>query len=839
MKKFTSILCALAIVLSVNAVPFKAEKLATFSKVEKVEKKADFAKKQVSAQKPVQKIDFAKAEKQKKADFAKGPKTNEIKPIRKAKLTTTNVEIQGLSTEYDDEDGTFTYVLAGPDRYFIFSFASEGTDPVEDGKTYKLTDMTDAYWYAGYYDWSDFESCSFTKTTVGGKIKITATATDEEGDVWNLSYDESNVPDCPAGGTFVADGVSSEYYAYFSEIEYELTVSESRLVFNFDIKLPETASDVESGKTYTIDDMDPEYTYVQFNKVTYLDAEKASFTKTVAADGSYTVAATIVDVNGNTWNISATKAAPVVRDSALTLNGTYEEGSYYSQVEAANADSSQYVSLILFGTLEAGDLDFDDLLYPTVRLVDGEDYVFYDLTEGELKVTYDAESNKFSIKGTALGVNEDDDLDYINFTLDLTIDGKAPIVPTRQENLTLSGLNFDIYSSAWQLYGYNADSTTYISLAANSTAAITGAYATSELIADYSYIVTDIEGTSYNYYSLGEADLVVVYTEADNSVVVTGSFIGESETEAVEFILNLSGATPAVDPQTEYVTFEMKDMTVTQDETYWDIKGTDPNTNYFLEIRSKAAEVAATYTEADLDDFWTYVGTGNQVFFDIYEANVTVTLADNLLSVKGSMTFVEASTKDTIYATVDVAGIADGKKHPDYDATEDDYIIDFTDVSVDNSKIASAGTVTVAGENEELMAYIKLIFYVGKDAPAVNAGVYPISAEHTVGTVGAGEGLDGSSLVGSFAAYYNASGYIITPIWWPVSGTVTVSETGIITVDALNSYDKLIKCVLGEEEPQAINNTETANKVAKRLVNGQLVIEKNGVQYNVVGAELK
>lgn len=838
MKKITSILCALAIVLSVNAVPFKAEKLAAFSKVEKVEKKADFAKKQVSVNKPVEKIDFAKAEKARKADFTKGNKPAELKHVRKAKAGTTNVEIQGLETEYDADYEEFTYVLAGPDRYFIFCFASEGADPVVNGTTYTLNDMTDAYWYKGAYDYSDFESCTFVKTVVDGKVKINATATDEEGDVWVLTFDESTVPDCPAGGTFVADNVTSDYSSYYSEIEYELTVSESRLVFNFDIKLPETASDVESGKTYTIDDMDPEYTYVQFNKVTYLDAEKASFTKTVAADGSYTVAATIVDVNGNTWNISATKAAPVVRDSALTLNGTYKEGSYYSQVEAANADSSQYVSLILFGTLEAGDLDFDDLLYPTVRLVDGEDYVFYDLTEGELKVTYDAESNKFSIKGTALGLNEDDDLDYINFTLNLTIDGKAPIVPTRQENLTLSGLEFNDYGTAWQISGYNEDSTKYISIAAYAST-VAGTYTEADLEAEYTYVVTDISGTTYNYFSLAEANLTVTVNEQENLVVITGSLIGESATEVVEFILNLSGAAPAVDPQTEYVTFEMKDMTVTQNETYWEIKGTDPNTNYFLGIRSKAPEVAGTYTEADFDDFWTYVGTGNQVFFDIKEANVTVTLADNLLSVKGSMTFVEASTKDTIYATVDVAGIADGKDHPDYDATEDDYIINFKDVTVNKTKIATEGTVTVTGENEDIMAYTKLIFYVGTSATDLTPGVYPFSTEHTAGTVAAGEGLDGSSLVGSYAAYYNASGYIITPIWWPVSGTATVAESGVITVDAVNSYDKLIKCVLGEEKPQAINNTNAASKVAKRLVNGQLVIEKNGVQYNAVGTELK
>lgn len=41
------------------------------------------------------------------------------------------------------------------------------------------------------------------------------------------------------------------------------------------------------------------------------------------------------------------------------------------------------------------------------------------------------------------------------------------------------------------------------------------------------------------------------------------------------------------------------------------------------------------------------------------------------------------------------------------------------------------------------------------------------------------------------------------------------------------------------EKAEGINNTNAAVKTTKRLVNGQLVIEKNGVQYNVVGTVLK
>ena len=39
--------------------------------------------------------------------------------------------------------------------------------------------------------------------------------------------------------------------------------------------------------------------------------------------------------------------------------------------------------------------------------------------------------------------------------------------------------------------------------------------------------------------------------------------------------------------------------------------------------------------------------------------------------------------------------------------------------------------------------------------------------------------------------------------------------------------------------PTAINNTATNTNATKRIVNGQLLIEKNGKFYNATGAEVK
>jgi hypothetical protein len=124
------------------------------------------------------------------------------------------------------------------------------------------------------------------------------------------------------------------------------------------------------------------------------------------------------------------------------------------------------------------------------------------------------------------------------------------------------------------------------------------------------------------------ANLVVAYNEEDGTVAITGDFVGQYENDVPLFHLVLSGAAPEQEPASaENVSFEMKNMTVKITEDYWDLKGEDNETGYYLEIRSLSAEqIAGAYTEADLDDYWTYVGVGDDTFFDIKKASINVTL---------------------------------------------------------------------------------------------------------------------------------------------------------------------------------------------------------------------
>ena len=71
--------------------------------------------------------------------------------------------------------------------------------------------------------------------------------------------------------------------------------------------------------------------------------------------------------------------------------------------------------------------------------------------------------------------------------------------------------------------------------------------------------------------------------------------------------------------------------------------------------------------------------------------------------------------------------------------------------------------------------------------------------------------------------------------FYPASDEVYVDVTITITVD----YEKAEVQLLISNGETGVENVKISNEAVKRIVDGQLVIEKNGVRYNVLGAELK
>ena len=128
----------------------------------------------------------------------------------------------------------------------------------------------------------------------------------------------------------------------------------------------------------------------------------------------------------------------------------------------------------------------------------------------------------------------------------------------------------------------------------------------------------------------------------------------------------------------------------------------------------------------------------------------------------------------------------------------------------------------------------------------VPAGVYPIADTYEVGTVMSGMYDAEWGPLGSFYAEggVSADGYFsVEKVWYMVAGTVTVENNNgyiKITAAATNSYGVPVNVTYNASPATAVENTKVENGEAHKLLrHNQLIIIKDGVQYNAQGAIVK
>ena len=127
----------------------------------------------------------------------------------------------------------------------------------------------------------------------------------------------------------------------------------------------------------------------------------------------------------------------------------------------------------------------------------------------------------------------------------------------------------------------------------------------------------------------------------------------------------------------------------------------------------------------------------------------------------------------------------------------------------------------------------------------VPAGVYPIADTYEVGTVMSGMYDAEWGPLGSFYAEggVGADGYFgVEKVWYMVAGTVTVENNDgyiKITAAATNSYGVPVNVTYNASPATAVENTKVENNNTRKVVkDNQLLIIKEGVEYNVLGKRL-
>lgn len=239
---------------------------------------------------------------------------------------------------------------------------------------------------------------------------------------------------------------------------------------------------------------------------------------------------------------------------------------------------------------------------------------------------------------------------------------------------------------------------------------------------------------------------------------------------------------------------------------YWDIYAF--NDQYQIEISNiSTTEAAGTYTIDDLDAKYTYIvpAEGDTVHFTA--GQVVLSITDGVVNVAGKLTGddnniynINLTYKDPVAEQTVNVNIPKGVLHDAY---------------------AAYGLYAVYGSAED-GTYVQLAIWA-------EAGFEGEFTEDDLDNQYVGSGLKDAA--GNTQQIYTAA-ITVTP------GAIEGAYT--ITADLLCYNNTLYKVTMkiGEEQ-QGIEDVEAAVKAIKRLVNGQVVIEKAGKSYNMNGAVIR
>ena len=823
MKKFFSLFCALSVVLSVIAAPVSKKDFADKKVVKKEIRAFDGVKKapaKAAAFKSMKATTKVTFKDNKKA--AKDLKAVSVAKAPKAKKETIDLTFTSADAEVDwnDQcaDAGWWQIEAETDEYYVTlsNFYAE-----EAAGEYAWEDLDPDYcgiWYDGAEGVLAFTDGSCTVAvdeTDGLNVTVEGSFVCEDGNTYNLHIEFAKEAIVAEDIEFVAVSESHSFYASDNDVYFTFKDADENVI-RFDIVVAEGLEDVEEGKEYTLEDMLESYSNVTYNEER-ADFVEASFVK-ISQNGGEKYEATAVDTYGRKFHLTYTFIEPVAeRFETITAEVTLTKETilFWTQYIFAGADEANAIVLELlpdesiYGTWEAGK-DITGAVTP-LNGVESEIY------SGE--VTIEATEEGCAITGSVLCFNNTE------YTLNLTY---AKPDPNREEDLEIAGLELTVLEGAWQLMGYNEDSTKFVSIAAYFEEEISGTYTDADLLGDYSYVVTDIEGNEYNYFDLLSANLEVTFNEADSTIVIAGKFVGQNGEDIPEFTLNLSGRIPT--PEVADLTFEFADeeegirVTPSNDDDAWDWYVADEALFETYGAEYIAEAIYGRYGNS-------YAVNGEQLLSFEEDLAYYLTASGKFYLIVWGAGANNITTEPFVHEFVFDSGLPEGCTN--YDAAEgNDFIANFAEFGVFAGEAEGEWWIEAEGENGEYLV-------LGISAPELVAGVYPIAEDSAEPFVAAGSlDLSEGNIYGSFAGFLTESGEIQVPLWCLFAGNVTLNEDGTADVDAVNCAGAKIVCHLGAGE-QAIDNVDAAVKATKRVVNGQLVIIKNGVEYNAQGAIIK
>ena len=609
---------------------------------------------------------------------------------------------------------------------------------------------------------------------------------------------------------------SEKFYSTDNDVWVKLYDADEN-VYYFDIVVAEGTQELALGQTYTLADMLPNFSYMnaEGGKMPYASA---SLTKTVSLyeeeQELVHIDAAFTDTLGNNYTLTYQQAPFIITGDTIDVVFTTNANKpIYSQgMCQLGAENDDYDIAFTFPCAEgapAGTYLEDDMNLQYTYVND------FEAVSAHCEV---AENNgTISLEGYILA--KDGNVYHVTFSF---------TAPTAQSFETITATNLVLDDSYASYFGIiiveasNEDYTVSMYLPAENYLGTFDAEEVSLSIKGADGKVEIYEGT-------------ITVANTATGVAITGTVLSM---DGVQYTLNLQYVIPDA---TSQETITMSGKLTNYEGKAWQFIGS--TASQMVTIAAYATSIPGTYGRSDLMADYTYVVKvvgSDTLYYAMVDANVLVVVNGQNAVITGTLKGQNYDDNSDVieFALNLTATVEDYEPQPQgsqYDKQDEGFYYKFPTYNIDDQYLAQYNVFVVEATDAENHT-ISIEFNVEAGTTELPAGVYPINDTYAAGTVT--KGTVDQYIYGSFAGSLNDEGYINVPMWLLNAGTVTVLENGVIEVAATNTWGQGIYSRLGEY-PEGIENTDAKAGAVKAIRNGQLIIIKNGAEYNAQGVTLK
>ena len=348
------------------------------------------------------------------------------------------------------------------------------------------------------------------------------------------------------------------------------------------------------------------------------------------------------------------------------------------------------------------------------------------------------------------------------------------------------------------------------------------------------------------------ADVKGVLSQRGDTTLINASYIGFN---AVQYDVEFWYTVPT---PVDTVTIEMPvKFTNALQDGYYVLSSYTPDQSVFISLSPMTdGEVGGTFVNDGL--FGKFGAEDGR--YDFYTGNTFIYVEaewQNYTIEKGELVVEQAKdgkinavakfiARNGVYYHVKMT--SEYNVHLDFDEPEE--IIDRTYTTADNVTIDDQTEkngyiylALTAADGSDMAAF----FFFAEEADediVVPVGVYPIDSSEEYGTVYANPGVQGDGVWPSFYARMMEDGSLVVPLWLLVDGTVEVTKTEdgnpYLEVNAVNSYGVEVHIVYNGTAT-SVENLPMGDTVDthKWMIDGRLVIIRNGEAFDVIGVRVK